>query len=313
MKTQPLVSIGLPVYNGELFLAEALESLLQQTFTDFEIIISDNASTDQTKQICQDYATKDGRIRYYRSGQNRGAAWNFNRTFELARSPYFKWAAHDNLCASTYLEACVNVLDSDVSIVLCHAQTVLVDCESQRLQFEPSLDCFVDPLGNRFRKPGYSSSLNAAEPHQRYKDLLFSVRWCFEVFGLIRTDMLKRTSLIGSYYGSDKVLLAELILLGRFYTLFEDLFFRRCHANQSSTLNSTVEREAWINSRAAKNLIFPRFTCLLGYLQAVTNHPLSTLESLYCLMNLALWSVNGSNWRRFILELKREAFGTAGS
>ena len=95
----PRVSIGLPVYNGENYMAAAIDSLLAQTFTDFELIISDNASTDATEQICRDYAHRDGRIRYYREEVNRGAAWNFTHTFELARGEYFKWHAHDDLCA----------------------------------------------------------------------------------------------------------------------------------------------------------------------------------------------------------------------
>src|SRR5688572_10868700 len=98
----PRVSIGLPVYNGENYLAEAIDSILAQTFEDFELIISDNASTDRTQEICEAYAAKDGRIRYYRSEVNKGSAWNFNRVFELARGEYFKWAAHDDYIAPEY-------------------------------------------------------------------------------------------------------------------------------------------------------------------------------------------------------------------
>lgn len=88
------VSIGLPVYNGEQYLAKALDSLLAQTFTDFEVIISDNASTDRTSEICAAYLERDPRIRYYRNQQNIGAAPNFNRTFELATGMYFKTCSY---------------------------------------------------------------------------------------------------------------------------------------------------------------------------------------------------------------------------
>src|SRR5262245_57216615 len=93
----PRVSIGLPVYNGAKYLAEAIDSLLEQTFSDFELIISDNGSTDATPAICEEYAAKDGRIRFLRQEINRGLAWNWNCVLEESRGAYFKWAACDDL------------------------------------------------------------------------------------------------------------------------------------------------------------------------------------------------------------------------
>src|SRR5215207_1517689 len=107
----PRVSVGLPVYNGENYLAEAIDSVLAQTYQNFELIISDNASTDSTEEICRDYAARDRRIRYFREPQNRGAAWNFNHTFELARGEYFKWVAHDDVIGPQYLARTVDQLD----------------------------------------------------------------------------------------------------------------------------------------------------------------------------------------------------------
>src|SRR5687767_9303189 len=111
MANEPRVSIGLPVFNGESHLALALDSVLAQTFGDFELVISDNGSTDSTRQICEDYAKRDARIRYLRSDENRGAAWNYNRVFERSRGAFFKWMAHDDLIAPQYLERCVEALD----------------------------------------------------------------------------------------------------------------------------------------------------------------------------------------------------------
>src|SRR5512139_3267591 len=120
---KPRVSIGVPVYNGENFLKDALDSLLAQTFKDFEIVIADNVSTDQTEEICRSYAAKDARIRYYRNETNIGAGPNHNRVFELSRGEYFKWVCHDDMCAPEFLERCIEVLDRDPSVVLCHAET----------------------------------------------------------------------------------------------------------------------------------------------------------------------------------------------
>jgi glycosyltransferase involved in cell wall biosynthesis len=92
----PRVSIGLPVYNGQNYLRCALDSILQQDYTDFELIISDTASADASPGICQELARKDGRVRYYRNETNIGARGNYNRVFELARGEFFKWASHDD-------------------------------------------------------------------------------------------------------------------------------------------------------------------------------------------------------------------------
>ena len=93
----PLVSIGLPVYNGENFVADAIRCVLSQTFTDWELIISDNASSDRTLSICQEFAAKDSRIRIYQNKRNMGFAPNYNHVFHVSRGRYFKWIAHDDL------------------------------------------------------------------------------------------------------------------------------------------------------------------------------------------------------------------------
>src|SRR5581483_7973034 len=123
--TNPKVSIGLPVYNGENYLAQAIECLLAQTFSDIELIISDNASTDGTEAIARDFAARDRRVRYVRQPLNRGAGWNFSETFRLAQGEYFKWAAHDDLCAPTFIERCVKVLDVDRELVLCFSRSAV--------------------------------------------------------------------------------------------------------------------------------------------------------------------------------------------
>src|SRR5207248_940805 len=115
----PQISVGMPLYNADRFLQETLDSILAQTFVNFELVISDNASNDRTEEICRAYAARDSRIRYYRKEINRGAAWNHNRVFELSRAKYFKWACYDDLLAPTFLEKCVAVLDCDPGVVLC--------------------------------------------------------------------------------------------------------------------------------------------------------------------------------------------------
>ncbi|MEL6997626.1 MAG: glycosyltransferase family 2 protein, partial [Pseudomonadota bacterium] len=134
----PKLSIGLPVYNGENYLAEALESLIDQSFEDFEIFISDNASTDGTQEICETYCQKDTRIRYSRLSENRGAAYNYNRVFEETSSAYFKWAAHDDLCLPHFLETCVKALDAaGPGTVLSYTTATTIDADGEPIIPDP--------------------------------------------------------------------------------------------------------------------------------------------------------------------------------
>jgi glycosyltransferase involved in cell wall biosynthesis len=198
----PRVSIGMPVYNGERFLAEAIESILAQTFTDFELIISDNGSTDSTPAICERYARLDSRIRYYRNEVNLGAAPNFNRAFHLAQGEYFKWAAHDDICLPQYLERCVETLDADAQAVLCYPRTWGINADGTRdEQFTARLDTS-------------SLRVESPRPHLRFSDMIHRYHLCHQVFGLFRRQVLARTPLIQPYTGSDRVLLAVVALYG---------------------------------------------------------------------------------------------------
>ena len=119
----PLVSIGMPVFNGEKSLAQALDALLEQDYSNLEVIISDNGSTDRTPMICQEFLKKDSRIKYYRSSENLGSNWNFNRVFDLSSGKYFMWAAHDDLRELSFVRACVEMLEQSAEAVLCHSHT----------------------------------------------------------------------------------------------------------------------------------------------------------------------------------------------
>ena len=112
----PKVSIGMPVYNGGKYIREALDSLLAQTFTDFELIISDNASIDETPTICRRYAARDPRIRYVRQRENCGYMANFHFVLDEAGGGYFMWAAADDRWDIGWLAALVKRLDPSVSV-----------------------------------------------------------------------------------------------------------------------------------------------------------------------------------------------------
>lgn len=145
----PKLSIGIPVFNGQEFLPELLDSLLAQTFRDFEILICDNASSDRTPQICCEYERHDSRIHYIRNERNLGANPNYNRVFELSTAPLFKWAAHDDLYHEAYLDACVRLLEENPDIILAHSGTAFIDEKSEILPFEQETGSFIDPKTGR--------------------------------------------------------------------------------------------------------------------------------------------------------------------
>ena len=169
----PTVSIGIPVFNGARYLGEALDSLLSQTYTDFEIVISDNASTDTTATLAREYARKDKRIRYTRHERNIGAYLNFSHVFRLARGKYFKWAAADDLCDRFFLERCVAILESDTTILGCYTRTAKIDSTGKRLWHLPDPTAVTSRFTNR---PMDASSPSTAT---RFMDVLLTSGWVF--------------------------------------------------------------------------------------------------------------------------------------
>nr|MDT0663744.1 glycosyltransferase family A protein [Micromonospora sp. DSM 115978] len=182
----PLVTIGLPVYNGANYLAAALESLVTQDYESLQILVADNASDDDTPRIVRSFVERDPRVVYLPSEVNRGAAWNYNRLLGVAEGTLFKWAAHDDLCAPTLVGRCVEALGkAGPGAALAYPKTAVIDSDGVVVgDFDDGMD---------LREP---------TPHGRLRHYL-SVRTEYHpVFGVIRTDLLRRTRLIGSFVGS---------------------------------------------------------------------------------------------------------------
>ncbi len=271
----PAISIGLPVYNGELFLEQAIESVLNQTYTNFELIISDNGSTDRTEAICRSYAASDSRVRYTRSDENRGAAWNYNRTFELARGTYFRWFAADDLLAVTLLEKSAAILDDRPEVVLCF--TGIVD---------------IDEDGNEIEVKYSTVNSDAPDANQRFRGLgeVRPSHNCEEVFGLVRSEIMAKTKLIDNYPDSDRTLLAELGLYGPFYEIAEPLFLHRLHDRGSVTANPTRhDRISWFDPGQTRKLVFPNWRQLYEMLLVPLRVPLSPRERVLCYRHMLTW------------------------
>ena len=289
----PTVSIGLPVYNGENFIEEAIESVLAQTFQDYELVISDNASTDATQIICQRYAQQDSRIRYSRSPVNQGPAWNYNQVFELARGTYFKWAAHDDVFEPTFLERVLERLIQNPTAVLGFSQ---VDV--------------IEQAAGLIRPYNVEMDLGSARPAQRFKETISLKHRCYEIFGLVRRDVLAKTSLIGAYAGSDRVLLSRLVLEGAFEIVPEPLFKAREHGSQSiAMLRKPRHRHfrmhdyaVWFDPKNKGKILLPNWRILYEYCCAIRAVPMPVTDKLACWLVLAGWLLAYSN----LIKLSRD-------
>jgi glycosyltransferase involved in cell wall biosynthesis len=260
--SRPRVSIGLPVYNGARYLAATLDAILGQTYRDFELIVSDNASTDGTEAIARAAADRDARVRYLRSDHNRGAMWNFHRVFHVSTGEYFKWSADDDLIEPAFLARCVDTLDRQRDAVLCFTRFIE-----------------VDEAGAFLRRQRYPLSFCAARPHERLRLFLERARHSQTMFGLIRRDVIRRTRLFADYYGSDRQFLMELSLYGCFAEVEEYLFTHREHALRSAYVESP---DVWWAPRAAGRRTLTHWRSVANVIRILRSAPLSQAERARC-------------------------------
>jgi glycosyltransferase involved in cell wall biosynthesis len=242
------------VFNGERHLEQALRSLVDQTFPDLEILVSDNASTDRTWEICQDFAATHRCIRLLRNPTNLGASANYNLLVAQARGNYFKWAAHDDNCRPTFIAECAGLLDAEPAAVLCYPSTLIIDDAGRVL--------------SRYRDRLHIDAPAPADRLRLYlrRNFLGQHGMCNPIFGLVRVELLRRTRLIQNFIGSDRTLLAHLALLGRIVETPSYLFERRIHARTSTMANrhsSTLT--AWFSGESAPpSTPLPRLNNYLG-------------------------------------------------
>ncbi len=286
--SSPKVSFGMPVYNGENYIDQALDSVLNQTFTDFEVIISDNASTDKTEEICRRFAEKDSRIKYYRNEQNVGAAPNYNLTFEHSRGEYFNWFAHDDLLDPRYLEECVKILDNNPDTVLCSSVVRIIDENAEELTIY---------------RPGLEATEYESAPHKRFAPMTLIHHVCTDIFGLFRADILGQTGLHGLYHGCDRALLAEIALMGKIQRVKEPMFSNREHNARYTRATDATERAHWHATIASKEIGFFTWKLYGEYLTAVGKRVPGFADKLRCYGVLGRWWLVNWNMLRMMTDV----------
>ncbi|HPF13103.1 MAG: glycosyltransferase family 2 protein [Planctomycetes bacterium] len=285
MPSRPRISFAIPVYNGMPYLVPAIESVLGQSLGDLELILADNASNDETEEVCRRYASEDARVRYFRHADNMGAAANFNFAVHVAQAPYFKWAAADDVCGADWARDSVEALDQ------AGEQAVLA--------FSHVL--WIDAAGNPIESYGAGLPWSSGPPHERLRSLLANpvqshLFKCSPICGVSRLKTLRTTELIGPFGGSDKVTLVEMALRGQWIEIPKPHFQRRVHERSSLAANKSPEDVArWFDPKRGGRYPMPRVTLFNAFLRAIQRAPLSRGERWRCLRVLV--SFFRSEWR----------------
>jgi glycosyltransferase involved in cell wall biosynthesis len=295
----PAVTIGIPVYNGERYLEEAIRSVLSQTNGDLELVISDNASTDRTAEICRDYAHQDSRVRYFRNPTNLGAAPNYNIAFSHGRGRFFKWLAHDDLITPTFTDKARRVLEGRPDAVMCSSVVAYIDGKGA-------------PLGL------YDSQLGKADvasPSRRFAQVTLPSHSCVDFFGMFRRSALEGSLLHGSFHGADRALLAQMALRGRLIQLPAPLVQMREHENRYTRSQvRAADRASWHDTRVRSHIRFPTWRLYVEYLKMVSAEPLEPAERMRCYAVLARWwTVNWNLARAAVDVLAIVAPGVPGA
>jgi glycosyltransferase involved in cell wall biosynthesis len=285
----PLVSIGFPVYNGEKLLERALDSVLSQDFEDFELVISDNASTDSTSAICQAYAKRDSRIRYYRNETNIGASPNHNRVFELSRGKYFAWMAHDVEQLPGMLKRCVREMNlASPPVVLAYPRCEQINENGQRVGADVPMVASDDP-----------------RPHRRLGIVVWRISYVTQHYGLFAAEALRKTRLNGSYPSSDHVLTAEMAMLGEIREIPEILTRRRyeTRAGTSAHLHDKKAWAAWLDPKMKDRRFLLRIEdqLALEYARSALSLPLRPMDKLACIL-----TGPGVHYFRLFRDYKRD-------
>jgi glycosyltransferase involved in cell wall biosynthesis len=286
----PAISIGMPVYNGQLFLAEAFDSLLGLTFADFELIVSDNCSTDDTRAICESYMQRDRRIRYIRQPDNYGATFNWNFVVHQARAPFFKWASANDRCEPSMLEDCARVLNEDSRVVLCYGTTMLMDDDGKQLGAYEG-----DP------------EIMDASPSRRFLRLLTELSMNNAQSGLIRMASLLGTRLERHYPAGDQILMAELALRGLYQKLPKVLLYRRIGKESTTRFLTAKELREFHDPHASTHQLISwrnHTDCIFSALRAPVGGG-EKLRALKIALRRAYWE-RGKLWR----DLRRLGSGS---
>jgi glycosyltransferase involved in cell wall biosynthesis len=284
----PRVSIGLPVFNGENYLAEAIQSVLEQSFYDLELIISDNASNDRTEEICRDYALSDRRIRYFRNPKNLGAAPNYNIAWDHSQGKYFKWMAHDDRLLPHFVENTVRTLDENPDAVLCNTVTEYIGADGEHLGY------YRSPL----------SETSDPDPSRRLAAMILKSHVCIDFFGMVRRKAMERSLLHQAFSGADKAFLAQMALRGRMLQIEPVQVQMREHPQRYTRMTKSARMKlTWHDSKMAGKKDVPILTLYRTYKGLIAGEELTDKQRHDCRKVLRQFWIKGWNSGRLVADV----------
>lgn len=267
---QQLITVGIPTFNSEAYLGLAIEGLLAQTFSDFELVVSDNASTDGTRNVVENYMSIDRRVRYIRHSENIGANLNYSHVVRIANGDFFKWSSSSDWCAPTFLEKCFRELSAHEDAVLVVPRTRLFESTPEESQDYP-----------------FDIEILDESPSVRLKYLMSNLELNNAMNGLIRTSALRKTRLVEHYRAADVVLMGHLAMLGKFRLIDERLFYRRMALETSTALQDAQTIRKFLYPRVDSRTLFQGCRRHLGWARSAWSAPMSIGDRFEALTQVA--------------------------
>lgn len=289
---RPLVSVGVPVYNGERFLTETLAALQQQRLDDIEILVADNGSTDSTLEIAEAFANEDDRFRVLHSTVNRGSTWNYNRLLGEARAPYFMWNAADDVILPQHLSTCRQLL-------LEHQNAVVAFCRAVRVNARGELVGEYDDADLDFLSPG---------PAERLDRLFRHGLWYAAYWGLYRTDALRAAGGFDAFYGQDIALAVKMAMRAPWVQGQAQSHRVRVHEKQMTNLQGAdpVQQTRIFTPTHRRPVAFPAWYLNYRLYVEVAHAPVAMAERLRAMFVIfRRWTL--VNWRSLPYDIKRNA------
>jgi len=262
-KPFPKITIGLPVYNGEKIIRQRIESILSQTFNNFELIISDNHSSDKTAQICKEFLKRDNRIKYFRQDKNIGILQNFLFVLEKADKEYFVWAAVDDIWEPSFLEFNSCFLDSHKEFVGSIGRVdYFVEKSNKKIKFMQNQNShFVCDFDNdKARKlylKKYENYPTADSSYEKFVEFFLRLHRSELVYSLFRTSKLKKAIISKKMMAMDMAIILGVLKYGLINIGNEENFLIHRYKMGISAENKGLKKFRMFNDYGLIGLIFP--------------------------------------------------------
>lgn len=287
----PQVTVGVPVFNGEMYLDETLQALEDQELDEIEVIVADNASTDGTLRIAERFARRDPRFRILRSDRNRGVPWNWNRVLDEARAPLFMWNGADDVARPAHLASCRNALAEHPDATIAFSRVELIDTKSRIVGQMDDEDLDFYELG----------------PADRVEE--FFRRHAYQVIGfggVHRTDVLREMGGLPEYYGGDMALAVRMAMRAPWIQVPEHHFRSRRHDAQTNKVQGgdVIRQVQTYDPTFSRPVAFPQWYLNAQLLRQAFGAPVPLPERIEATGHvLRLWTA--ANWRFLPFDIKR--------